>query len=89
MRLRIGRIADSGLLAPASADGILILALRNAAEEGRLGEGLLLIAALIGKRSLAELSIIEVNTALRGLVDFGLIEEARLVGAEIALAHGY
>ena len=82
-------IADSGLLAPASADGILILALRNAAEEGRLGEGLLLIAALIGERGLAELSIIEVNAALRGLVDFGLIEEARLVGAEIALAHGY
>ena len=51
--------------------------------------GLLAVAAMIDPPSLSDLAAVEIDTMLTGLAAFELAEEARLIGVEIALAHGY
>ncbi len=72
-----------------SVDGTLIMAIRDAAADGRLGEVLLLAAALIGDRPLVALRAIEVDALVRALRVIGLTEEARLLAVDVALANGY
>ena len=55
------------------------MAIRDVAADGRLGEVLLLAAALIGDRPLVALRAIEVDALVRALRVIGLTEEARLL----------
>jgi hypothetical protein len=72
-----------------AVEGPVILAIRDTAGAGRVGEALLLVAALIGERSLVALNAVEVDAILRALRAVGLTEEARLLAIDVALANGY
>jgi hypothetical protein len=80
---------EKGLSVSENVNSALFLALREAVKHRRTGEGLLAVAAMIDPPSLSDLAAVEIDTMLTGLAAFELAEEARLIGVEIALAHGY
>ena len=71
---------------------MILFALQQAATDGRLGETVLLEAALalgrIGEDSLADVSLLALHAATDALSAVGLAEEARRLAVEVAFAAG-
>ena len=69
-------------------DASLWLAVQAAAAAGRLGETILLSMVLVGDGDLAQASPLALNGAVSALQTVGLLEEARYLAVEAALAAG-
>ncbi len=78
---------DSDAAAP-GVDPVLWLALQQAAADARLGETILLALVMIGDRNLQQVNPLALYGAVSALHTVGLVEEARRLAVEAALAAG-
>lgn len=81
-------VADGDRRPVAMPSPALLPALVEAAAKGRLGEGIALVALALGETRLADLPPPVLEPVVAGLMQLGLIAEARALAVEAAVAAG-